>query len=125
MGAESEKGGQGQCVWSSQSPEERVGRMEGVAEPGKPQPGSAFSAWMCPIAFSQGRHPIRIKRSEKQKRKKSEIECFYNIHLSFFLLLLSLFTNGEGGSRWITRVPVDLEAHELRSYCGVLVIPLH
>ena len=43
MRAESEKGGQGQRVWSSQSPEERVGRMEGVAEPGKPQPGSAFS----------------------------------------------------------------------------------
>ena len=43
MGAESEKGGQGQCFRSSQSHAERVGRVEGVAEPGKPQPGSAFS----------------------------------------------------------------------------------
>lgn len=43
VGAESDKGGQGQPVRRSQSPAESVGRMEGLAERGKPQPASAFS----------------------------------------------------------------------------------
>lgn len=65
MGAESEKGGQGQCFRSSQSHAERVSRVEGVAEPGKPQPGSAFSGRGVAGEEDQEEEPRSLSRGTR------------------------------------------------------------